>query len=135
MVTLDTVRRLAKGLKLAEGTSYGTPGWRGGGKLVARSLDDPDTLVVKCDADERAALMDEDPETFFLTDHYVNYPWVIVRLSRLTEPRLKTLLATALTVERPPRQKRAAPARKKPAAPARRKPAGPAREKPARRPS
>ena len=103
LVTLDTVRELARQAGLEEGTSYGTPGWKHAGKLVARALPDPDTLVVKCDAALRDELIAAEPDTYFLTDHYVKHPWVLVRLSQITKKKLAERLAYALTVERPPK--------------------------------
>jgi hypothetical protein len=45
--------------------------------------DSEEFVVVKVDPSERAALLHEDPKTFFVTPHYENYPGVIVRLSTI----------------------------------------------------
>lgn len=43
----------------------------------------------------REALMQEDPETFFITDHYLNYPSILVRLSTVRPERLRQILTHA----------------------------------------
>jgi hypothetical protein len=95
-ITFDTVRRLASELPRAEeGTSYGTPAFKVKGKLFVRLREDPDVLVVKATFDQREGLMAEEPETYFITDHYLNYEWVLVRLSKVTEAALRELMAIA----------------------------------------
>jgi hypothetical protein len=37
-----------------------------------------------------------DPKTFFITDHYRNYPSVLARLDRLSADDLRKLLARAI---------------------------------------
>jgi hypothetical protein len=39
--------------------------------------------------------MRADPETFYITDHYLNYPWMLVRLSRVSLDDLRELLEDA----------------------------------------
>jgi hypothetical protein len=44
---------------------------------------------------------------FFLTDHYLNYPSILLRLARVTTPRLKELLEDSwrlVTKEKPRRR-------------------------------
>ena len=123
-VSLETVRRLASALPgVEEGTSYGTLAFRVQGKLFARLREDGETLAVRADFDERETLMGAAPETFFLTDHYRNYPMVLVRLAKIDAGELggvlenawrfsapKRLLAAqsgAPTAKRPPRKRRA----------------------------
>lgn len=92
-VTYETVRRLGLALPHAEeGTSYGTPALKVHGKLFARLREDPDSLVIKMPFDQRGALMAEDPETYYITDHYRNYEYMLVRLSKVTETALRELL-------------------------------------------
>ena len=56
---------------------------------------EPDSLVVRIDFDQRAALLAEAPETYYVTDHYVNYPSVLVRMSRIGKDELRDLLSSA----------------------------------------
>ncbi|HSP63477.1 MAG TPA: MmcQ/YjbR family DNA-binding protein [Pyrinomonadaceae bacterium] len=92
-VTFDTVRQIAQTLPGAEeGTSYRTPAFKVKGKLFVRLHQDGDAIVIKVDFDEREELMNADPEKFYITDHYLNYPWMLVRLSRVRPDQLSDLL-------------------------------------------
>ena len=84
------------------------------GKLVAylpnnsrsrpiHASDDEDFLVVRTDFGERAALLQEDPETFFVTPHYESYPGVIVRLATVQPDQLRELLTEAWRLVAPKR--------------------------------
>ncbi|MBV9540387.1 MAG: hypothetical protein JO167_03900, partial [Alphaproteobacteria bacterium] len=42
--------------------------------------------------DERDSLLEMDPKTYFITDHYKNYPSVLVRISRITQQMLHKML-------------------------------------------
>ena len=94
--TFSTVRELARALPgTEEGTCYGTPALRVRGKLFARLKEDGATLVLRVDADNREALMRAAPDAFFITDHYRDHPWVLVRLAALERSRLAELLEDA----------------------------------------
>jgi hypothetical protein len=95
-VTFETVRRMALSLEnVEEGTSYGTPAFKVRGTLFARLHQDGDALVVRVDFEQRAELMAADPATYFITDHYLNYTWVLVRLTRVHPDALRDLLRGA----------------------------------------
>ena len=95
-VSYETVRRLALALPgVEEGTSYWTAALRVKGKFFARLKEDGETLVLKTDFYERDFLMESDPETFFTTDHYRDYPSVLVRLPRVRAGQLRSLLEDA----------------------------------------
>jgi hypothetical protein len=95
-VTLESVRRMALALeKVEEGTSYGTAAFKVGGALIARPREDLDSPVVRSDFEQRAELMAADPETYYITDHYLNYEWVLVRLRRVHPDALRDLLRGA----------------------------------------
>lgn len=83
-----------------EGTSYGTPAWRCRGKLLARLHHDGASIVLKVGNETRDHLLQADPETFFVTDHYVGYPMVLARLDRLSAADLKKLLLRAMEKKR-----------------------------------
>jgi len=94
-ITYDAVRRGALTFpNVEESTSYGTPALKVKGKLFVRwrNEEDPDTIVLKMPFDQREELMAADPETYFITDHYRNYPWVLVRLSKVHPDALHELL-------------------------------------------
>ncbi len=95
-VTYDTVRELARRLpEVDESTSYGTPALKVRGKMFVRLKEDGDTIVLRTDSFEREHLLSTAPEIFFITDHYRDYPWVLVRLSTVDVAQLRELLEDA----------------------------------------
>jgi hypothetical protein len=95
-VTFDTVRKIALSLDhVEEGTSYGTPAFKVRGALFVRLREDNDTLVLRTDFDQRDELIAADPEMYFITDHYLNYPWVLVRMSQIHADALRDLVRMA----------------------------------------
>jgi hypothetical protein len=94
---LSTIRRVAASLPdVDEGTSYGTPAFRHKKKLIARLHQDGRSLVLKVGDETRDHLLKADPATFFVTDHYRGYPYVLAHLDRLTAADLKKLLIRAI---------------------------------------
>lgn len=101
-VTWATVRKLAMALEgVEESTSYGTPAFKVRGKLFLRQQEDPDTLVVRTDLEQRDDLLAADPKVYYLTDHYVAYPWVLVRMSRVHPDALRDLVGLAHKLAKP----------------------------------
>ena len=56
---------------------------------------EPGSLGVRIGFDQREALLAEAPQTYYVTDHYVNYPIVLVRLSQIRIDELRDLLHSA----------------------------------------
>jgi hypothetical protein len=56
---------------------------------------EPDTLVVRCDFEEREWLLEDAPEIYYLTDYYRSYPLVLVRLARIDRNALHDLLSVS----------------------------------------
>jgi hypothetical protein len=54
---------------------------------------EPDTLVVRAEFEEREGLIEDAPETYYVTEYYRRYPVVLVRLPLLTRDALSDLLA------------------------------------------
>jgi len=99
-VTFDVIRELAGRLAdVEDSTAYGSPALKVRGKLLAcmaiNKSAEPGSLVVRIDFDQRTALLAEDPETYYVTDHYVSYPAVLVRLSRIRVDQARDLLISA----------------------------------------
>lgn len=99
-VDFDTVRELAHELgAVEESTVHGAPSLKVRGKLLAcisvHKSAEPGSLVVRIDSDHRAKLIASAPDVYYLTHHYVNYPTVLVRLSRIRIDALKDLLGIA----------------------------------------
>jgi hypothetical protein len=95
-VTFDAIRKMALALdNVEEATSYGTPAFKVGGAMLARLRDDIGALVLRMSIEDRQELMAEDPETYFITDHYLDYPYILVRLSRVHPDAMRDLLRGA----------------------------------------
>ena len=107
-VSFADVSELGRALPgVIESTSYGTPALKVGGKLLVRLKEDGETLVLRMDFVNRDLLLRAEPDLFFLTDHYLNYPSILLRLTRVTRPRLKELLEDSwrlVTKEKPRRR-------------------------------
>ncbi|MGC1415530.1 MAG: MmcQ/YjbR family DNA-binding protein [Candidatus Acidiferrum sp.] len=96
-ITFKDVRKIALSLEnVQEGTSYGTAAFKAGGQLLARLREDGDSLVVGTTFEERGEMMAAEPKTYYITDHYRNYPWVLVRLSQANSDAVRDLLKGAL---------------------------------------
>ncbi len=99
-VSFDTVRSIALEMPgVEDSTAYGNLALKAHGKLLAcvpthRSAE-PNSLVIKVDFGDRAALLAEAPDVYYVTEHYVGYPSVLVRLSRVTPDVLRDLLGMA----------------------------------------
>ncbi|HEU0053439.1 MAG TPA: MmcQ/YjbR family DNA-binding protein [Longimicrobium sp.] len=95
-VTIDEVRRMALALPaVVEGTSYGTPAFIVRQKRFVRVKEDGETLVLRVNLFERDLLLEREPEVFHITDHYRDYPAVLLRLAAVTPERLQTALEDA----------------------------------------
>ena len=96
-LSLAVIRRTVSALPgIEEGTSYGTPAWRYKGKLLARLHQDGRSIVLKVGNATRDHLLQADPKTFFITDHYIGSAMVLAHLDRLSATDLKTLLVRAM---------------------------------------
>jgi hypothetical protein len=99
-INFDTVRNIGLTLPgVEEGTAYGVPALKVNGKLLAcvpanRSAE-PGSLIVRVDFDDRAELLASEPDVYYVTDHYVGYDAVLVRLSRVNPEVLRDLLGMA----------------------------------------
>jgi hypothetical protein len=99
-IDFDTVRNIGLAMPgVEESTAYGLPALKVQGKLLAcvpvnRSAE-PGSLVVRVDLDDRAELLAAAPGVYYLTDHYLDYSAVLVRLSRIDASVLRDLLGMA----------------------------------------
>jgi hypothetical protein len=99
-IDFGRVRKAAAGLPdVEETTSWGAPALKVRGKMfvcqATNKQAEPNTLVVRMDIAQRDALIEEDPAVYYLKDHYVDYPCVLVRLSRVRPDALRDLVQTA----------------------------------------
>jgi hypothetical protein len=99
-MTFDGVRKIGLALPdVTEGTAFGKRALKVGGQMFAcepsHKSAEPDSLVVRIDNEQRGALLAEAPDTSYLTDHYVGYPSVLVRLARIRADEMRDLLRGA----------------------------------------
>ena len=76
--------------KTEESTSYGTPAFKVNKKLLLRLKEDGQTLVLH--SDDRDIFLKRDASVFFVTDHYANYPFVLVRLDKIRKDKLRAAI-------------------------------------------
>jgi len=79
--------------------------------LASHQSAEPDTLVVRMNLEDRDALLEDAPETYYLTEFYERHPVVLARLSQLTTDALHDLLSVS-------RRLTLAKGRRRPAGPA-----------------
>jgi hypothetical protein len=95
--TVESIGRTLPGVEVT--TSWSQPSLKVRGRMFAcmashKSVE-PNTLVVMMDFVERDALVEDDPDTYYLKEHYLNYPCVLVRLSRVHLDALRDLITGA----------------------------------------
>jgi len=94
----ETVKRIALGMPDVDASTT-AQAVKVRGKLLTwipiNKSAEPGSLAVRIDLDRRAELLAEAPDVYYVTDHYVNYPVVLVRLSRIQPDALPDLLSVA----------------------------------------
>jgi hypothetical protein len=93
-MTFDEVRNIAlPWSEVEDGTSYGTPALKVRKKLLVRLREDGDSLVMPgVPLEERDMLVESQPKVFYFTDHYRDYPMVLIRLSKTKRATVEPLL-------------------------------------------
>ncbi len=104
-VSFDDVSAVARKLLpgTVESTSYGTPALKVKNKLLARLKEDGETLVVRMDPVSRDLVLRADPTRWYLTDHYRDYPYVLLRLTEVRRDQLPQILEDAWRLAAPKR--------------------------------
>ncbi|MGZ3999937.1 MAG: MmcQ/YjbR family DNA-binding protein [Mucilaginibacter sp.] len=93
-IYLEFIRKVMAGLPGAtEGMCFGTPAFYVNKKLLARMWENGEVLVVR--NEERGKWIQAEPEIFFVTDHYRNYPSMLINLSKVLPEDLEKLLTNA----------------------------------------
>ena len=97
----EIVRTVGLALPGVEATTRydGSPVLKLGGCFMAglathRSAE-PHTLVVRAGFEDRQWLLDDAPDTYYLTDYYRSYPLVLVRLARIDRDALRDVLSVS----------------------------------------
>src|ERR1700709_801312 len=93
-MTFDDVRTIALAWpEVEDGSSYGTPALKVRKKMLVRLKEDGDSLVMPgVPQDERDMLVERAPKVFYFTDHYRDYPMVLIRLSKAKPATVEPLL-------------------------------------------
>src|SRR5579863_257139 len=73
-----------------ESTSYGTPAYKVNKKLLLRLKEGGETLVLH--SDDRDIFLAKDTSVFFVTEHYMNYPYVLIRLNKIRKDKLRAAI-------------------------------------------
>lgn len=100
-MTFEDVKAVALRLPEVEASiKYdGSTVLKAGGSFMAGIASDEsaeaDSLVVRCEFDDRELLLEDAPETYYVTDFYAKHPLVLVRLSEVTEEALRDLLSVS----------------------------------------
>ena len=63
--------------------------------LASHPSAEPETLIVRFNIADREALLEDAPETYYLTEYYRPHPVVLARLSRLDRDALRDLLSVS----------------------------------------
>jgi hypothetical protein len=79
---------------VVEHVTHGTPSLKVGPKFLLREREPGILAMGRPSIDERDFLIEADPDIFFITDHYRDYPYVLVRLSTITPDRFGALFET-----------------------------------------
>jgi hypothetical protein len=82
-----------------EGTLHGAPTLKVAGRLLAcpalHKSAESNSLMVRISFDDRVTLLAADPSLYYVTDHYMDYPSVLVRLPEMNRQSLRDLLRTS----------------------------------------
>jgi hypothetical protein len=91
---LDFIQKAVKTLPgVTEKPCFDTPAFYVAGKLFTRLKEDGETLAIH--TTDRDKWMQEDPDTFFITDHYQNYKYMLIALGSVKPEILQNLLTEA----------------------------------------
>ncbi len=74
--------------------SYGTPSLKVRGKFMAREKDAV-TLAIRCPLEEKAILIEAEPDFYFETDHYRGYDAMLIHMNVIDDARLTARLERA----------------------------------------
>ena len=96
-VTFDTVRSICLAMPdVEDGTTFGSPAFKVKGKMFAclatHKSAEAGSLVVRVSVAEREQMIAAEPDVYYLKEHYVPYPVVLVRIARIHPDALRDLL-------------------------------------------
>lgn len=93
-VTAAELKKIALSFPEAnEKPSYGKPSFFVAKKFFTRLRAEDNSLVMVVDGmDQRDMMLELDPRTYHITDHYKDYPAVLVRMERITAEEVRVML-------------------------------------------
>lgn len=100
-MTFDEVKAAALRLPEVEASEKydGSPVLKAGGSFLAGIATDEsadaDTLIVRMEHEERQYLLEDAPDTYYVTEHYERHPVVLVRMELLEPDALRDLLSVS----------------------------------------
>ncbi|HVU15062.1 MAG TPA: MmcQ/YjbR family DNA-binding protein [Phototrophicaceae bacterium] len=94
--SFDRVRAVALALPgVAEGLTFGTPALKVRGKYLAQMWHEDNVLILSMEIVERDLRIEAEPDIFFITDHFRDWPGVLVRMDQLDDADLRDLIESA----------------------------------------
>lgn len=99
-IDFDVVRKIGLALpEVEESTHYRGPSLKIRGRLLTcpaiHKSEEPNSLLIRISIEDRDRLIASQPDVYYLTDHYLNYPALLVRLDRIKRAALEELLQRA----------------------------------------
>ena len=94
-VSFDDVREIALGLpEVRDGITHGSPSFYLGKKFLGVRGENG-ILIMKSAIVERDLLCQLEPEKYFITDHYVPFDYVLVRMDKVDKDEIRDLFHKA----------------------------------------
>jgi hypothetical protein len=92
-LTLEDLRAFLLALPgVEEGTAYGHPAFRVKGRQLLGLKVEEGAAGLRVGFDERDLLLEADPETFYVTDHYRSYPTVLIRIAKVDPEQFRRMI-------------------------------------------
>lgn len=93
-IYLEQLRKIAGKLPgVTEGVCFGTPAFYVNKKLLVRLKEDGESLMMH--TQERDKWIKANPKVYYVTEHYLNYPSMLLHLSKIKPKELEILFFTA----------------------------------------
>src|SRR3569832_967896 len=92
----DRVRRIALTFPgVEESVTFGSPSLKVSGKFLAQMWQNGTSLILSMEIIERDMWINAEPDTFFVTDHFRDWPGVLIRMDRIDDALLRDLIEKA----------------------------------------
>lgn len=92
----DRVRAIALTFSdVKESLTFGSPSLKVNGKYLAQMGQDSTSLILSMEIMERDFWLDAEPDIFFITDHFRDWPGVLIRMDQIDDELLSDLLDKA----------------------------------------